>query len=64
MTLHTVRHKPGNGYKGKGAAVAIMCRLTPADFTNLRRIAVKQEVPMAHVIRDAVARYLRSKGHD
>jgi hypothetical protein len=57
MTLHTVRHKPGNGYKAKGEAVAIMCRLTPADFTNLRRIAAKQQVPLAHVIRDAVARY-------
>jgi hypothetical protein len=69
MTLHTVRRKSGNGYrepkyKTQKPSVAIMCRLSETDFGSLRRIAVQQKVPMAHVIRDAVARYLRSRGHD
>jgi hypothetical protein len=69
MTLHTVRRKPaGNGYrepKYKVAAVAIMCRLAPADFASLRRIAGKRGTPLAAVIRDAISGYLhrhRAKG--
>lgn len=68
MTLHTIRTTAGNGFrakrKGKEGAVAIMARLTETDFNNLRRIAVKQGIPMAAVIRDAITRYLRRRGHE
>jgi hypothetical protein len=63
--VHTHRTTPAKGYRAPGKrkihSVGIMVRLMPFDFARLRAQAIARNTPLAAIVRDAIAVYLRSR---